>query len=173
MIQLPSAGENIPYSCNVIIEISVNCNQVKYEFNKDTGLLYVDRFMPTSMTYPCNYGFIPNTKSGDGDPVDVLVHSSYPILPGAVIQVRPIGVLITEDEKGLDSKILAIPLERIDLFLAHIKHYNELPQILLEKIQHFFEHYKQLERGKWVKIIGWQDSEEAYKIIRDSIESNS
>ncbi|CAL7962852.1 inorganic pyrophosphatase [Alphaproteobacteria bacterium] len=171
MIRLPSSGKNVPYSCNVIIEISAKNDQVKYEFDKDTGLLCVDRFIPTSMVYPCNYGFIPGSLSGDGDPVDVLVHASYPILPGSLVEVRPIGVFITEDEKGVDSKIMSVPLKKIDPFLSHINNYSELPAVLLETIQHFFEYYKKLEKEKWVKIVGWRGVEEAYKIIEEGIKS--
>lgn len=164
-----SAGKDLPNSCNVIIEIPMNAGPVKYEFCKDSGMLSVDRFMPTSMSYPCNYGFIPHTLSGDGDPVDVLVHTNFPILAGAVVEVKPIGVLITEDEKGSDEKVLAVPANKIDPFFANVNDITDLPEILLEKIKHFFENYKSLEKGKWVKVTGWQNSEAAKKIILESV----
>ena len=164
-----SAGKDLPNSCNVIIEIPANAGPVKYEFCKDSGMLSVDRFMPTSMSYPCNYGFVPHTLSGDGDPVDVLVYTNFPILAGAVIEVKPIGVLITEDEKGSDEKVLAVPANKIDPFFANINDIADLPEILLEKIKHFFENYKSLEKGKWVKVTGWQNSEAAKKIILESV----
>jgi inorganic pyrophosphatase len=164
-----SAGKDLPKKCNVIIEIPMNAGPVKYEFDKDAGMIVVDRFMQTTMSYPCNYGFIPHTLSGDGDPVDVLVHSSYPIVAGAVVSVRPIGVLITEDEKGSDEKILAVPDEKIDPFFAKIITASDLPEIFLEKISHFFENYKKLEKGKWVKVAGWQGNDVAEKIIIEAI----
>lgn len=165
-----SAGKDLPNSCNVIIEIPMNAGPVKYEFDKDAGMLTVDRFMPTSMSYPCNYGFVPHTLSGDGDPVDVLVHTNFPILAGAVVDVKPIGVLITEDEKGSDEKVLAVPANKIDPFFANVNDISDLPPVLLEKIKHFFENYKSLEKGKWVKVTGWENSDAAKKIIVESVE---
>lgn len=164
-----SAGKDLPNSCNVIIEIPMNAGPVKYEFDKDAGMLAVDRFMPTSMSYPCNYGFVPHTLSGDGDPVDVLVHTNFPILAGAVVEVKPIGVLITEDEKGSDEKVLAVPANKIDPFFASVNDISDLPPILLEKIKHFFENYKSLEKGKWVKVTGWENSDAAKRIIIESV----
>jgi inorganic pyrophosphatase len=162
-----SAGSKIPQEINVVIEIAKEFGPIKYEF--DEGVLKVDRIMSTTMQYPCNYGFVPNTLSGDGDPLDVLVHTNHPILPGAVIAVRPVGVLITEDEGGSDAKILALPTKKIDPYFAEVDTYEQLPTILLERIRHFFEHYKDLEKGKWVKVTGWQGVEEACKLIEDGV----
>ena len=150
----------------VIIEISTTSGQVKYEY-KD-GLLHVDRFLSTPMLYPCNYGFIPNTLGGDGDPVDVLLHASHPILPGASIKARAIGALITEDESGDDIKILAVPTAKIDPLLGPIHHYNDLPEIFIKQIDHFFAHYKDLEKNKWVKVKNWIGPEEAFGVISSS-----
>ncbi len=149
-----------------IIEISTTSGQVKYE-HKD-GLLHVDRFLSTAMIYPCNYGFIPNTMGGDGDPIDVLLHASHPIVPGASIKARAIGGLITEDESGDDLKILAVPTAKIDLLLAKIQHYQDLPEIFIKQIEHFFAHYKDLEKNKWVKVKNWIGPEEAFGVISES-----
>ncbi|CAG7594081.1 MAG: inorganic diphosphatase [Candidatus Midichloria sp.] len=165
-----SIGKNPPYEVNVMIEIAANSGPVKYEFDKKTGVLSVDRIMQGSMQYPCNYGFIPHTLSGDCDPVDVLVYTNHSIVPGAVVSVKPIGVLVTEDEKGSDEKVLAVPTEKIDPFFANIKSYEDLPEILIQKINHFFSHYKDLEKGKWVKISGWQGPAAAEKIISEAIQ---
>lgn len=165
-----TSGPNAPEEVYALIEISMNSDPIKYELNEKTGTMFVDRFMNTSMQYPCNYGFIPNTLSGDGDPIDVLIYSNYPIIPGAVILVKPIGVLMTEDEKGYDEKVLAVPVAKIDPFFANINSYKNLPEILIEKINHFFEHYKDLEKSKWVKVSGWQDSEQAKDIIKKAID---
>jgi inorganic pyrophosphatase len=162
-------GKNAPQEVNVLIEIPMNGGAIKYEFDKETGALWVDRFVNVSMQYPCNYGFIPHTLSGDGDPVDVLVYSAEPIHPGALIKARPIGVLVTKDENGEDEKILAVPAEKIDPFFADIKDYNHLPQILLERISHFFRHYKDLEKNKWVEVVGWGNAEKAKAIISEGI----
>ncbi len=164
-----SAGKNLPDSCNVVIEIPMNAGPVKYEFCKDSGALLVDRFMPTSMSYPCNYGFIPHTLSGDGDPVDVLVYTNFPIIAGSLIEVKPIGVLITEDEKGSDEKVLAVPANKIDPFFVEVNDISSLPAIMLEKIKHFFENYKSLEKGKWVKVKGWENADAAKKIVIESV----
>ncbi len=150
----------------VIIEISTTSGQVKYEY-KD-GVLHVDRFLSTPMLYPCNYGFIPNTLGGDGDPVDVLLHASHPIVPGASIKARAIGALITEDESGDDIKILAVPTAKIDPLLGPIHHYNDLPEIFIKQIDHFFAHYKDLEKNKWVKVKNWIGPEEAFGVISSS-----
>ena len=165
-------GKNAPDEVNVIIEIPANSGCIKYEFNKETCLLDVDRIMQSAMRYPCNYGFIPHTLSGDGDPVDVLVYTNEPIIAGAVIAVRPIGVLMTEDEKGSDEKILAVPIKKIDPFFSEINSYEDLPEILIQKINHFFSHYKDLEKDKWVRISGWQNAEKAKQIINDAIKRN-
>ena len=149
-------------SFNVIIEIPMNDNPVKYEFDKEIGAVMVDRFMQTPMFYPCNYGFIPHTLSQDGDPVDVLVMSQYPIIPGAIIKVRPVGVLIMEDESGVDEKILAVPTNKIDVTFENIKDISDVPQMIKDRINHFFENYKKLEKGKWVKVVGWENAKKAF-----------
>lgn len=154
-------------SFDVFIEINDDSGSVKYEFDKDLKMLRVDRFMPTSMHYPCNYGFIPNTLSGDGDPLDALVYTSHRINSGTIIEVRAIGVLMTHDEKGDDAKIIAVPTPKIDPFLENILTYEDLPKILLNRIQNFFENYKALEPNKWVKVLGWHGIEKAYEIINE------
>ncbi|WP_264686789.1 inorganic diphosphatase [Wolbachia endosymbiont (group B) of Rhopobota naevana] len=157
-----------PDEINVVIEIGANAEPVKYEFNKELGLLQVDRFLSTSMTYPCNYGFVPNTCSGDGDPADVLVLTQFPLAPGVLISVRPVGALLTKDEKGEDEKILAVPISSVDSYYDNIKNYSDLPKNLLDKIAHFFSHYKDLEKGKTVTVGEWADVEKAKKIIEKS-----
>jgi len=164
-------GDKAPHEVNVVIEIPANAGPVKYEFDKDAGAIIVDRFMPTSMSYPCNYGFVPHTLSGDGDPVDVLVYTNYPLVAGSVIAAKPIGVLITEDEKGQDEKVLAVPGNKIDPFFKDVNSYKDLPEILIQKIEHFFTNYKSLEKEKWVKITGWKDVDVAHKVIKKSIEN--
>ncbi len=163
MYTFPSKGINAPQEVNVVIEI--NAAHVKYEFDKKTGMLFVDRFLSTSMVYPCNYGFVPETLAGDGDPLDILVHTTYPVMAGSVLVARPIGVLLTEDESGQDEKIIAVPSQKIDPFLAHINSCTDLPELLLMQIQHFFEHYKDLEPKKWVKVLGWKGVDKAYEAI--------
>ncbi len=153
---------------NVVIEIGTNSYPIKYEFNKELGMLQVDRFLSTSMTYPCNYGFIPETNADDGDPVDVLIVTQFPLIPGSVISVRPLGALLTKDEKGEDEKILAVPIPSVDNYYNSIQNYSDLPSNLLDKIVHFFSHYKDLEKGKSVKVGEWVDAEKAKKIINDS-----
>ena len=164
-----SVGKNPPFEVNVIIEISANSGFIKYEFDKELSTLVVDRIMQSSMQYPCNYGFVPHTLSGDGDPVDVLLYTNHPIVPGALISTRPIGVLVTEDENGQDEKILAVPTTKTDISLAHINDIKDMPEIILDKIRHFFTHYKDLEKGKWVKVLGWQGAENARTIITESV----
>ncbi|MDD9331512.1 MAG: inorganic diphosphatase [Wolbachia sp.] len=164
-----TAGNNLPKEVNVIIEISANSESIKYEFNKEFGLLQVDRFLSTSMAYPCNYGFIPNTHAGDGDPVDVLVLTQFPLASCTLISVRPVGALITEDEKGEDEKILAIPVSSVDSYYDNVKSCSDLPQSLLNKIAHFFSCYKDLEKGKTVTVRGWVNTEKAQEIIEKSI----
>ncbi|XBC41339.1 MAG: inorganic diphosphatase [Buchnera aphidicola (Nurudea yanoniella)] len=168
-IKKVSSGKNVPYDINVIIEISSHSNPVKYEINKDLGVLFVDRFIPTPMFYPCNYGFINDTLSSDKDPIDVLVHSPFPIIPNAVIPCRPIGILKMLDECGTDNKIIAIPNVNICPEYSYIKNINEFPDILKKQIVHFFKHYKDLEKNKWVKIINWGDKNEAYKEILSAL----
>lgn len=157
-----------PNAVNAVIEISANAEPVKYEFNKELGLLQVDRFLSTSMTYPCNYGFIPNTCAGDGDPADVLVLTQFPLAPGVLISVRPVGALLTKDEKGEDEKILAVPISSVDSYYDNIKNYSDLPKNLLDKIAHFFSHYKDLEKGKTVTVGEWANVEKAKEIIEKS-----
>ncbi len=163
-------GDQYPKEFNAIIEISMNSGPIKYEFNKDMEAMVVDRVMQSSMQYPCNYGFIPHTVSGDGDPVDVLVYSNYPIAIQSVIAVKPIGLLLSEDEKGLDEKVLALPANKIDPFFKNIDNYTDLPTILLKKIEYFFLRYKDLENGKWVKVNGWKDRKNAQQIMQTAID---
>lgn len=158
-------GKKVPEDIYVIIEISSQSNPVKYECDKNIGLLFVDRFIPTPMFYPCNYGFINQTISHDGDPLDSLVYSPYPILPGTIIRCKPIGTLNMSDESGKDYKIISIPHSKICPEYSHINDIHHLPCILKKQIIHFFEHYKDLENNKWVKIIGWENEIQAKKII--------
>ena len=169
LIKEIKTGKNVPEQVNVLIEVSQNSLPVKYELDKDSGALFVDRFVATPMHYPCNYGFIPNTLSEDGDPIDVLVITEYPVVSGAVIPSKPIGVLIMEDEKGMDEKILAVPTEKMNSEYSRINEINELPEIVLNRIRHFFEHYKELEKGKWVKVTGYKDSKEAKNKIMEAV----
>ncbi len=164
-------GVNPPYDLNIIIEVPQGGQPVKYELDKESGTLFVDRFMHTAMMYPCNYGFIPHTLSDDGDPVDVLVVSRIPVVPGAVLRSRPIGVLLMEDEAGKDEKILAVPVDALNPYYKDISSYRDMPKILLDRIAHFFDHYKDLEEGKWVKIDRWGSAEEAVDLIRQGIEA--
>ncbi|MBT5828208.1 MAG: inorganic diphosphatase [Alphaproteobacteria bacterium] len=160
---------NAPEEVNVIIEISAGSAPVKYEFDKDSGALFVDRFLTAAMFYPANYGFIPHTLSEDGDPADVLVISQTPIIPGAVVAARPIGVLLMEDESGLDEKIIAVPKDKLHPFTKEVQSLDDLPEITLKQISHFFERYKDLEEGKWVKVQGYADKKRAFEIINDSV----
>jgi inorganic pyrophosphatase len=163
-------GINPPEDVNVVVEVGVGGEPIKYEMNKAAGTLFVDRFLHTPMRYPGNYGFVPHTLSADGDPIDVLVANTRPIVPGAVINVRPVGVLKMEDDGGGDEKIIAVPSPKLTKRYLHVTNYTDLPEITLEQIQHFFEHYKDLEPGKWVKIAGWGDAAEARQLILDAIE---
>lgn len=163
-------GENPPHDVNVIIEIPQGGYPVKYEMDKELGALYVDRFLHTSMIYPANYGFIPHTLSGDGDPVDCMVVGPTPVVPGVVVRSRPIGALLMEDESGIDEKILAVPVDKLHPFYTSVSSYRDLPQILIDQIGHFFGHYKDLERGKWVKVKRWAEPAEAIDLIRAGIE---
>lgn len=160
------AGE-LPDKINVFIEIPQG-SFVKYERDEESGFIFVDRFMFTSMSYPFNYGFVPNTKAKDGDPVDVLVISSYSVVPGTVIKSRVIGMLEMEDEEGIDNKIIALPIEKVDPFYAHIKDIDDLPQAIKDKIKHFFERYKELEKGKWVRVNKFLGKDEAVKEIEQA-----
>lgn len=165
-----SIGENPPNDVNVIIEVPVGGQPIKYEMDKDAGMLVVDRFLYTPMTYPGNYGFVPHTLSDDGDPIDVLVCNTRPLIPGCLINVRPIGVLIMEDNAGQDEKIIAVPSLHLTQRYAGVNDYTDMPEITLQQIEHFFEHYKDLEPGKWVKIGGWRDAETARRLIVEAIE---
>ena len=160
-----SAGKGVPDDCNVIIEIPMHGDPIKYEVDKETGAVFVDRFMSTAMRYPCNYGYIPRTLSGDGDPCDVLVLSPVPLITGVVVRCRPIGMLKMEDEAGGDAKILAVPITKLTGLYRDIASPSDLPEVTIQAISHFFEHYKDLEPGKWVKIAGWGGADDARKEI--------
>lgn len=164
-------GQNVPWDINVVIEIPLGADPVKYEIEKASGALFVDRFLHTAMYYPCNYGFIPNTLADDGDPTDVMVVTPHRIVPGAIIRTRPIGVLIMEDEKGLDEKILAVPHDKLHPYYNDTVSWRNLPQVLLDQIKHFFEHYKDLENDKWVKVQRWGEAEEAAELISRSVKA--
>lgn len=170
MLNSVPAGVNIPHDVNVIIEIPSNSQPVKYEVDKLTGAMFVDRFMNTAMHYPCEYGYIPNTLSEDGDPLDVLVISPLPLISGSVVRVRPIGLLEMVDEAGRDCKILAVPQNKLTTQYSNIFKPEDLGEITLNKIAHFFQHYKDLEIGKWVKINGWLDATHAHAEIINGIE---
>jgi inorganic pyrophosphatase len=164
-----AVGHNPPEDVNVIVEVPIGGEPIKYEMDKAAGTLVVDRFLHTPMRYPGNYGFVPHTLSEDGDPIDVLVANTRPIVPGAVINVRPIGVLKMVDDAGGDEKILAVPMPKLTKRYEHVLNYTDLPQITLEQVQHFFQHYKDLEPGKWVQMNGWGDASEAKSMIRQAI----
>jgi inorganic pyrophosphatase len=165
-----SIGKNPPHEVNVVIEVAIGGEPIKYEMDKEAGTLVVDRFLYTPMRYPGNYGFIPHTLSEDGDPCDVLVANTRPIIPGAIIAVRPIGVLMMQDEAGGDEKILAVPVPKLTKRYENVHNYTDMPQITLDQIQHFFEHYKDLEPGKWVKLTGWGDAEKARQLIVEAMD---
>lgn len=169
LMQIKS-GRDVPNEINVVIEIPMHGEPVKYEVNKETGALFVDRFMSTAMFYPTNYGYIPNTLSEDGDPVDVLVVTPVPLISGAVIPCRVVGMLKMTDESGVDAKLLAVPITKLSKMYEPIKSYLDLPQHLLLSLEHFFNHYKDLEEGKWVKIDGWVGVDEARAEIMASVE---
>ena len=162
-------GNNPPDDVNVIVEVPIGGEPIKYELDKAAGTLVVDRFLHTPMRYPGNYGFVPHTLSADGDPIDVLVANTRPIVPGAIINVRPIGVLKMDDEAGGDEKVIAVPATNLTKRYSHVANYTDLPEITLHQIQHFFEHYKDLEPGKWVKVVSWGDVAEAKKLIMEAI----
>jgi inorganic pyrophosphatase len=163
-------GNNPPEDVNVIIEVEIGGEPIKYEMDKEAGTLFVDRFLHTAMRYPGNYGFVPHTLSEDGDPIDVLVANTRPIVPGAVINVRPVGVLRMVDNAGGDEKIIAVPSPKLTKRYIDVHNYTDLPDISIAQIQHFFEHYKDLEEGKWVKLDGWGDADEAKRMIVEAIE---
>jgi inorganic pyrophosphatase len=162
-------GKNVPDAFNVIIEIPMNADPVKYEVDKETGAIFVDRFMSTAMHYPTNYGYVPKTIAGDGDPVDVLVITPVPLIPGVVVPCRAIGVLKMQDEAGDDAKVLAVPVDKILSIYTQWQKPEDLNPLRLKTIAHFFEHYKDLEPGKWVKVLGWEGAESARKEVMDGI----
>ncbi len=166
-----SPGEDLPTDINVIMEVPLGGEPIKYEVDKDSGAMFVDRFLYTSMRYPCNYGFVPHTLSGDGDPIDVMCLGQRALLPGAVLRARPIGVLIMEDEAGIDEKILAAPHPKLTRYYDNIKTHEDVQDILLERIWHFFDHYKDLEPNKWVNVKEWQSKEVAEKLILEGVEN--
>jgi inorganic pyrophosphatase len=163
-------GTNPPHDVNVLVEVPVGGEPIKYEIDKEAGVLVVDRFLYTAMRYPGNYGFIPHTLSGDGDPVDVLVCSTRALVPGAVINVRPVGVLLMEDDGGKDEKIIAVPSPKLTLRYENVHNYTDLPEITRKQVEHFFEHYKDLEPGKWTHILGWGDADMAHRYITEGME---
>ncbi|MEO6032523.1 MAG: inorganic diphosphatase [Burkholderiaceae bacterium] len=164
-------GANAPDEFNVIIEIPMNADPIKYEVDKESGELFVDRFMTTAMHYPCNYGYVPQTLAGDGDPVDVLVITPYALTPGVVVTCRPLGMLRMVDEAGEDSKLLAVPIDKVLPIYSHWQKPEDINPMRLKAIQHFFEHYKDLEAGKWVKIDAWGGPESAREEIRQGLVS--
>ena len=170
-LHLVTPGAKAPEEFNVIIEIPMNADPIKYEVDKQSGALFVDRFMTTAMHYPCNYGYVPQTLSDDGDPVDVLVITPFPLTPGVVVTCRPIGILKMEDEAGGDAKLLAVPTSKILPIYEHWKKPEDINQMRLKAIQHFFEHYKDLEAGKWVKVQGWEGPEAAQAEVRSGMEN--
>jgi inorganic pyrophosphatase len=164
-----SSGRDLPNDFNVIIEIPMNADPIKYEVDKESGAIFVDRFMGTAMHYPCNYGYVPNTLSADGDPVDVLVITPFPLIPGVVVRCRPIGVMKMTDEAGEDAKVLAVPVDKVLSIYSHWQKPEDLNELRLRQITHFFEHYKDLEKGKWVKIDGWYGPDEAKEEILSGV----
>lgn len=164
-------GKDVPNDLYVVIEIPANSSPIKYEVEKDYDAVFVDRFMATPMFYPCNYGYVPNTLSEDGDALDVLVVTPYPVIPGSVIRVRPVGILNMSDEAGKDAKILAVPHDKLTALYKNVKNYTDLPELLIKQIEHFFENYKDLEPGKWVKVDGWADVEAARQSVLAAVEA--
>ena len=164
-----SAGRDIPNDCNVVIEIPMHGEPIKYEVDKETGAVFVDRFMSTAMHYPCNYGYIPHTLSDDGDPCDVLVVSPAALITGVVVRCRPIGMLKMDDEAGGDAKILAVPIDKLSPIYRDVQSPRDLPALTTQQIAHFFEHYKDLEKGKWFKIEGWHGPADARKCIEEGV----
>lgn len=165
------AGRDLPNDFNVIIEIPMNADPIKYEVDKESGAIFVDRFMGTAMHYPCNYGYVPNTIAGDGDPVDVLVITPFPLIPGVVVRCRAIGVLKMTDDGGEDAKVLAVPVDKILSIYSHWQKPEDMNELRLRQIQHFFEHYKDLEKGKWVKVEGWAGPDDAKIEIMAGVEA--
>jgi len=168
-LDLVSSGQDVPNDINAVIEIPLDGEAVKYEVDKESGAIFVDRVLNTAMRYPTNYGYMPNSLCGDGDPVDLLVVMPVPLIPGSVVRCRPVGVLKMTDEAGSDSKIVAVPINKVSLLYRHIESVRQLPDELLDRIAHFFAHYKDLEAGKWVKIDGWGGADEAKAEIVDAV----
>ncbi len=164
-----TSGRDVPDDINVIVEIPMHAEPIKYEVDKETGAMFVDRFMSTAMHYPCNYGYIPRTLSGDGDPVDVLVVSPVPLITGIVVRCRPVGMLKMRDEAGDDTKLIAVPIDRLTPLYRHVRTTKDLPPTLVSQIAHFFQHYKDLEPGKWVEVVGWRGPAEARREIRAGV----
>ena len=169
-IDAVAIGRNPPDDVNVLIEVPVGGEPIKYELDKEAGTLVVDRFLYTAMRYPGNYGFIPHTLADDGDPIDVVVIGPTPVVPGAVVRSRPVGALMMEDEAGGDDKIIAVPVDKLHPYYSNIGSYRDLPEILRDQVKHFFTHYKDLEPGKWVKVVKWGDATEAKKMLSEAIE---
>ena len=169
-LDLVPSGRDVPNEINVVIEIPKDADPVKYEVDKASGAIFVDRILSTPMRYPCNYGYVPHTLCGDGDPADVLVILPLPLMPGSVIRCRPVGVLRMSDEAGSDEKLLAVPIDKVFAGYSHIDDIGKVSPHWLERIGHFFEHYKDLEKGKWVKLDGWGDASEAKKILVESMQ---
>ena len=169
-LELVPTGRDVPHEVNVIIEIPKDSEPVKYEVDKESGAIFVDRILSTPMRYPCNYGYVPRTLSGDGDPVDVLVVMPLPLVPGSVIRCRPIGMLAMKDEAGDDTKVVSVPIDKVFPTYKDVRDVKDLPELSRERIAHFFEQYKDLEKGKWVKVEGWQDAEAAKREIVESVE---
>jgi len=164
-------GKNLPDTFNVVIEIPMDSDPIKYEVDKESGAVFVDRFLTVAMYYPCNYGYVPQTLSGDGDPVDVLVITPYPLLPGVVVPCRPLGTLKMEDEAGIDGKVLAVPSTKVLKMYEGWQSVQDVNPARLKAISHFFEHYKDLEEGKWVKVLGWEGVDAARQEIMDGVEN--
>lgn len=169
-LDLVPSGRKVPDEINVIIEIPKDADPVKYEVDKSTGAIFVDRILSTPMRYPCNYGYIPHTLGGDGDPADVLVILPLPLVPGSVIRCRPVAVLLMEDEAGADEKLLAVPIDKVFSGYSHVNDLANVSKHWLERIGHFFEHYKDLDHGKWVKVKGWSDAAHARRLVTEAVE---
>ncbi|MEK6806311.1 MAG: inorganic diphosphatase [Pseudomonadota bacterium] len=169
-LHLVATGRNVPEDINVVIEIPMNSEPVKYEVDKNSGALFVDRILTTPMRYPCNYGYVPHTLCGDGDPLDALVMMPMPLIPGCIISCRPIGMLEMQDEAGADEKLIVVPSHKTSQLYKDVESVRELPALIRDQIAHFFQHYKDLEKGKWVKIKGWHGPQDARRAILDSIE---
>lgn len=168
-LSLVPIGKNVPDDVNVVIEIPMNSEPVKYEVDKESGAIFVDRLLTTPMRYPCNYGYIPHTLCGDGDPIDALVMMPMKLIPGCIISCRPIGMLEMEDEGGSDEKLIVVPVDKVSRLYSDVDSVRTLPALMRDQIAHFFEHYKDLEKGKWVKVKGWHGPNDAKKAILDSI----